>query len=112
MLECDSPFLVRLYGTAQDDATLYMLMEAVMGGELFSYLQVSHTSPHGPVRQTGFWPNSIYSIIAFIQSSNHRIQSSVSIYSPRAGVACLAGTPAGTTGCTQARSSLPLGKPA
>ena len=24
----------------QDDNTLYMLMEAVMGGELFSYLQV------------------------------------------------------------------------
>ncbi|KAG2497546.1 hypothetical protein HYH03_004293 [Edaphochlamys debaryana] len=36
---CDSPFLVRLEGTATDDTTLYMMMEAVMGGELFSYLQ-------------------------------------------------------------------------
>ena len=40
MAECDSPFLVRLEGTAADDTTLYMMMEAVMGGELFSYLQV------------------------------------------------------------------------
>ncbi|PNW85942.1 hypothetical protein CHLRE_03g199050v5 [Chlamydomonas reinhardtii] len=39
MAECDSPFLVRLEGTAADDTTLYMMMEAVMGGELFSYLQ-------------------------------------------------------------------------
>ncbi|KXZ43473.1 hypothetical protein GPECTOR_89g493 [Gonium pectorale] len=39
MAECDSPFLVRLEGTASDDTTLYMMMEAVMGGELFSYLQ-------------------------------------------------------------------------
>lgn len=41
MLECRSPFLVQLFGSAQDDQTLYMMMEAVMGGELFSYLQVS-----------------------------------------------------------------------
>ena len=40
MAECDSPFLVRLVGTATDDTTLYMMMEVVMGGELFSYLQV------------------------------------------------------------------------
>ncbi|GLI69549.1 hypothetical protein VaNZ11_014092 [Volvox africanus] len=39
MSECDSPFLVRLLGTATDDTTLYMMMEVVMGGELFSYLQ-------------------------------------------------------------------------
>ena len=42
MQECESPFLVNLIGTNQDDQTLYMLMEAVMGGELFTYLQVSN----------------------------------------------------------------------
>ena len=41
LLECNSPFLVKLHGTAQDDKHLYMMMEAVMGGELFSYLQVN-----------------------------------------------------------------------
>ncbi|MEW5303042.1 MAG: hypothetical protein WDW36_005773 [Sanguina aurantia] len=39
MAECDHPFLVDLIGTTTDDFTLYMMMEAVMGGELFSYLQ-------------------------------------------------------------------------
>ncbi|KAL6754149.1 putative cGMP-dependent protein kinase [Haematococcus lacustris] len=39
MLECRSPFLVNLHGTSQDDQTLYMMMDAVMGGELFGYLQ-------------------------------------------------------------------------
>ncbi len=40
MAECDSPFLVKLEGTATDDTTLYMMMEVVLGGELFAYLQV------------------------------------------------------------------------
>ncbi|GLC68711.1 cGMP-dependent protein kinase [Pleodorina starrii] len=39
MSECDSHFLVKLEGTTTDDTMLYMMMEAVMGGELFSYLQ-------------------------------------------------------------------------
>ncbi len=39
--ECSHPFLVSLGGTSQDDQTLYMLMEAVMGGDLFTYLEVS-----------------------------------------------------------------------
>lgn len=50
MIECSSPFLVELVGTAQTDETLLMMMEAVMGGELFAYLQVSD----GPQR-TGGW---------------------------------------------------------
>ena len=40
MAECESPFIVRLKGTSQDDKHIYMMMEAVMGGELFGYLQV------------------------------------------------------------------------
>ena len=42
---------MRLIGTATDDTTLYMMMDAVMGGELFSYLQVSlclQASPSSP----------------------------------------------------------------
>jgi hypothetical protein len=40
MMLSDNPFLVKMNGTAQDDTNLYMMMEAVMGGELFGYLQV------------------------------------------------------------------------
>lgn len=39
MLEVDSPWLVNLAATLRDDRNVYMLLEAVLGGELFSYLQ-------------------------------------------------------------------------
>ncbi|XP_075450688.1 cAMP-dependent protein kinase catalytic subunit PRKX isoform X2 [Ascaphus truei] len=37
--EVNHPFLVRLFWTSHDDRFLYMLMEYVPGGELFSYLR-------------------------------------------------------------------------
>ena len=39
MMECHSPFLVNLAARFKDDTTVYLLMECVMGGELFTYLQ-------------------------------------------------------------------------
>ncbi|XDV15190.1 hypothetical protein PO909_015320 [Leuciscus waleckii] len=39
LMEVNHPFLVRLYWTHHDDRLLYMLMEYVNGGELFSYLR-------------------------------------------------------------------------
>lgn len=39
MAECDSPFLVALTASFQDAQALYLLMELVLGGELFYYLQ-------------------------------------------------------------------------
>ncbi|KAG1665295.1 hypothetical protein FOA52_015872 [Chlamydomonas sp. UWO 241] len=39
MASCNSPFLVRLRGTAQDDDMIYFMMEPVLGGEMFAYLQ-------------------------------------------------------------------------
>lgn len=42
MLECNSPWLVNLVSTSRDDKNIYMLLEAVMGGELFAYLQVRY----------------------------------------------------------------------
>jgi len=35
----DSPFIVKLYATYQDKARVYLLMEAVLGGELFTVLR-------------------------------------------------------------------------
>jgi len=35
----DSPFIVKLYATYQDRARVYLLMEAVLGGELFTVLR-------------------------------------------------------------------------
>jgi len=39
MLSICSPFFVRLYSTFQDERYLYMVMEYVPGGELFSYMK-------------------------------------------------------------------------
>lgn len=38
--ECASCFMVNLVASFKDSAYLYMLMECIMGGELFTYLQV------------------------------------------------------------------------
>lgn len=48
MLECSSPWLVNLVATSQDERNIYMMLEAVMGGELFAYLQV-HVATHACV---------------------------------------------------------------
>ena len=45
MAECDCPFMVNLVTSFKDGQHLYMLMECVMGGELFTYLQVTKSNP-------------------------------------------------------------------
>jgi len=39
--ECNSCFMVNLVASFKDSAYLYMLLECIMGGELFTYLQVT-----------------------------------------------------------------------
>lgn len=39
--ECSSPFMVNLVASYKDSAYLYMLLECIMGGELFTYMQVA-----------------------------------------------------------------------
>ena len=46
LAECDCPFIVNLVASFQDASSLYMLQEAVMGGELFTYLQVGPSEPN------------------------------------------------------------------
>jgi serine/threonine protein kinase len=39
MSECDNAFLVKLYAALQDPQSLYLLMEFVQGGELFTFMR-------------------------------------------------------------------------
>jgi protein kinase A len=40
------PFIINLWGTFQDSANLYMVMDFVPGGELFTLLRRSNVSGH------------------------------------------------------------------
>lgn len=51
MAECTSPFMVSLVAGFQDDHFLYLLLEAVLGGEFFTYLQVG---AHLDATKSGF----------------------------------------------------------
>eukprot|EP00928_Gymnodinium_smaydae_P045149 TRINITY_DN30138_c0_g1_i1.p1 TRINITY_DN30138_c0_g1~~TRINITY_DN30138_c0_g1_i1.p1 ORF type:complete len:839 (+),score=90.11 TRINITY_DN30138_c0_g1_i1:101-2617(+) len=52
-LMCNSPFIIKLYETFQDDQMLYFLLELALGGELYStYLKKSF---HGNVTHAKFY---------------------------------------------------------
>ena len=44
MLACDHPFIIKLYRTFQDADSIYMLLELVQGGELWSLLYQNETA--------------------------------------------------------------------
>jgi CRP-like cAMP-binding protein len=45
MARCDHPFILKLFETYQDARRLYLLLEFVQGGELFTYLHCTPSSP-------------------------------------------------------------------
>ena len=45
MDECKHPFIVNLQRTFKDKNHVYMLLDLVLGGELFTYLQVGSSTP-------------------------------------------------------------------
>lgn len=49
---CRHPFLITLWGTWQDSKNLYMVMDFIEGGELFSLLRKSQVSSSSPSQYT------------------------------------------------------------
>lgn len=68
MAECDCPFMVNLVTSFKDAGHLYMLMECVMGGELFTYLQ----SRPGPLKEdhARFYAASVVLGLEYMQERN------------------------------------------
>ena len=92
MAECDCPFMVNLVTSFKDAAHLYMLMECVMGGELFTYLQ----SRPGPLKEdhARFYAASVVLGLEYMQERNPALE------------ARLFGTPPDTLPLTQTRALL------
>ncbi|KAL0050057.1 hypothetical protein WJX82_003639 [Trebouxia sp. C0006] len=66
--ECNSYFMVNLEASFKDSAYLYMLLECIMGGELFTYLQ-SRKSPCGE-EQVRFYAAAVVSGLQYLQERN------------------------------------------
>jgi len=69
----DHPFVIRLYQTFKDAHRLYMLLELVQGGELFSRLQAStHAGQQGtlPPRDTVFYAACVADALAHLHERN------------------------------------------
>jgi protein kinase X len=46
MYRLDNPFIVKMYGTGQDNNNIFMLMDYVTGGEIFGYLRQVNKFPN------------------------------------------------------------------
>uniref|UniRef100_A0AC34QEW6 Protein kinase domain-containing protein n=1 Tax=Panagrolaimus sp. JU765 TaxID=591449 RepID=A0AC34QEW6_9BILA len=61
------PFIVELFDTAKDSRNLYMVLEFLAGGELFSYLRMSKSFPSGMVK---FYAAEIVLALSYLHSLN------------------------------------------
>jgi cGMP-dependent protein kinase len=67
MITSNHPFILRLYQTFKDAKKLYMLLEFVQGGELFSVLHTS-TSDGVPDAQAKFYGAAVISALGYLHS--------------------------------------------
>uniref|UniRef100_A0AAF3FK71 Protein kinase domain-containing protein n=1 Tax=Mesorhabditis belari TaxID=2138241 RepID=A0AAF3FK71_9BILA len=63
----EHPFIVKLHNTERDERNLYMIMEFVPGGELFSYLRAARRFS---LQMATFYAAEITSALAFLHSQN------------------------------------------
>uniref|UniRef100_A0A8C9YSH2 cGMP-dependent protein kinase n=1 Tax=Sander lucioperca TaxID=283035 RepID=A0A8C9YSH2_SANLU len=65
MMEAHSPFIIRLYRTFRDSKYLYMLLEACLGGELWTLLRDRGSFDDGITR---FYTGCVVEALAFLHS--------------------------------------------
>jgi len=69
MIQCFHPFVLRLYTTFKNPSSVFMLLEFVQGGELFSVLHTS-TRDGVPDPQAKFYGAAVLSAIVYLHSKN------------------------------------------
>ena len=64
---CDHPFVIELFSSFQDSTDIYLLLELILGGELFSYLD-----EHGPVdtEPARFYTASVACALEYLHDRN------------------------------------------
>ncbi len=67
MLQCSHPFILKLYQTFKDPRKLYMLLEFIQGGELFSVIH-TNTSDGVPDAQAKFYATGVILAIAHLHN--------------------------------------------
>ncbi|XP_055637384.1 cGMP-dependent protein kinase 1 isoform X2 [Toxorhynchites rutilus septentrionalis] len=67
MLSCNSPFIVRLYKTYRDKKYLYFLMEACLGGDVWTILQ---KNKHFDERTARFMTGCVVEAFEYLHSRN------------------------------------------
>ncbi|KJH41821.1 kinase domain protein [Dictyocaulus viviparus] len=67
LTQLEHPFIVKLISTDKDDANLYMIMEFIPGGELFSYLRASRVFSNSVSR---FYAAEIVCALEYIHGKN------------------------------------------
>ncbi|VDK54101.1 unnamed protein product [Cylicostephanus goldi] len=65
--QLEHPFIVKLISTDKDDTNLYMIMEFIPGGELFSYLRASRVFSNTMSR---FYAAEIVCALEYIHGKN------------------------------------------
>ena len=73
MLMCNHPFVIKLYRTFQDKNSIYMLLELVQGGELWSLLYQSKALPRTRIGIGGFESNACKFYAACVVSAFEHI---------------------------------------
>mmetsp|Transcript_28208 Transcript_28208/g.28494 ORF Transcript_28208/g.28494 Transcript_28208/m.28494 type:complete len:812 (+) Transcript_28208:132-2567(+) len=69
MLESDHPFILKMYATFKDQRHIYMLLEVVQGGELFSVIHTSR-SDGIPDEHVKFYGSCIIQAVAYLHSKD------------------------------------------
>ena len=65
LAKCDHPFVIEMNGSFQDRDYLYLLLELVLGGELFTYLDDHGPLGEGPAR---FYAASVCVALEYLQT--------------------------------------------